>query len=373
MAKVAVGDQPSDIEDQIREMCLNYISNPNAIILAVTSANTDVANSDALKMAQSVDPYGNRTIGVLTKLDLMDPGTDACDVLMNRVIPLRRGYVGVVNRGQKDVDADVSIRAGLKKEESFFRNHPSYSRERAILSKCGTKHLGKSLNNMLMHHIRDCLPELKNRIATMLGDVQTELEALGAPTEANSRSSMGGVLLSMLSKFCNNFGSIVDGKGGQNTLSGPDKDAALNELFGGARISYIFTEIFSSSLLSVGAFDKLTDEEIRTTICNANGTRPALFVPEISFDILVKRQISRLEQPGIQCVDLVYEELQRIASQSEPTELQRFPVLRDRIVEVVSALLKRCVSPTQMMVANLVKIELAVSVCNRCCFVHEMR
>jgi len=41
----------------------------------------------------------------------------------------------------------------------------------------------------------------------------------------------------------------------------------------------------------VGAFDKLTDEEIRTTICNANGTRPALFVPEISFDILVKRQV----------------------------------------------------------------------------------
>jgi dynamin 1-like protein len=81
----------------------------------------------------------------------------------------------------------------------------------------------------------------------------------------------------------------------------------------------------------------------------------------MSFDILVKRQISRLEQPGIQCVDLVYEELQRISSQSEPSELTRFPVLRDRLVEVVSALLKRCVGPTQMMVSNLVKIELAVS------------
>jgi hypothetical protein len=85
-----------------------------------------------------------------------------------------------------------------------------------------------------------------------------------------------------------------------------------------------------------------------------------LFVPEILFDILVKRQISRLEQPGIQCVDLVYEELQRIASQSEPTELTRFPKLRDRMVEVVLALLKRCVGPTQMMVANLAKIELVV-------------
>jgi dynamin 1-like protein len=129
-----------------------------------------------------------------------------------------------------------------------------------------------------------------------------------------------------------------------------------------AQISCIFTEIFASSLISVGAFDGLSDEEIRTTICNANATRSALFVPEISFDILVKTTISRLEQPGIQCADLVYEELQRIASQSEPTELTRFPKLRDRMVEVVSALLQSCVGPTIMMVANLVKIELAVRV-----------
>eukprot|EP00957_Ditylum_brightwellii_P059594 4524603-Ditylum_brightwellii.AAC.1 len=111
--------------------------------------------------------------------------------------------------------------------------------------------------------------------------------------------------------------------------------------------------------MTVGAFDGLTDAEIRTTISNANGTRPALFVPEISFDILVRRQISRLEQPGLQCVDLVYEELQRMASQCEPTELTRFPKLRDRMVETVSGLLRRCVGPTHLMVGNLVKIELA--------------
>jgi GTPase SAR1 family protein len=156
MAKVAVGDQPVDIEEQIREMSLQYISNPNAIILAVTSANTDIANSDALKLAQAVDPYGNRTVGVLTKLDLMDPGTDASDILNNKIIPLRRGYIAVVNRGQKDVDGDLSIREGLRKEEAFFRNHPSYSRNRTLMAKCGTRPLAKALNNMLMHHIRDC-------------------------------------------------------------------------------------------------------------------------------------------------------------------------------------------------------------------------
>lgn len=82
-------------------------------------------------------------------------------------------------------------------------------------------------------------------------------------------------------------------------------------------------------------------------------------MPEISFDLLIRRQISRLEQPGLQCVDLAFDELQRMSSQCEPNEFQRFPNLRERMIEVVSSLLRRCVSPTQLMISNLVKIELA--------------
>ena len=381
IAKVPVGDQPADIEHQIRTMVLHYISNPNAIILAVTSANTDLANSDALQLAQLVDPTGVRTVGVLTKLDLMDPGTDCADILMNLVIPLRRGYIAVVNRGQKDIDADKSIRDGLKKEEHFFKKHAVYSRDPNLLQKCGTSRLAKTLNGILMNHIRDCLPDLKSRIVTMLSDVQRDLEALGsAAPVSHHRSARGAAVLKILSKFATNFGSLLDGKGckdfdmskkstfagnagHQNLLSSSTSSCAAaaiaTELEGGARISYIFTDIFASSLVSVGAFDALTDDEIRATIRNANGTRPALFVPEISFDILVRRQIARLEQPGVQCVDLVYEELQRIALQSQPNELTRYPVLRDRILEVVSALLRKSLIPTQMMITNLIKIELA--------------
>ena len=362
IAKIPVGDQPHDIERQIQQMCVKYISNPNAIILAVTSANTDIANSDALKLAASIDPEGNRTVGVLTKVDLMDDGTDCADILMNQVIPLRRGYIAVVNRGQKEVKNDASIRDGLKKEERFFRKHPVYSSDTKLLGKCGTGYLAKALNTMLMHHIRDCLPDLKARITNMMTDVHKQLDDLG--TSLPGRSARGALLLSLLSKFASNFARVLEGRVGQDLgsssrLTDKSHSAAGVELMGGARISYIFTQVFASSLSSVGAFDGLTDGEIRTIISNANGTRPALFVPEISFDIIVRRQVARLEQPGIQCVDLIFEELQRIASQSEPAELQRFPVLRDRMTAVVASLLRRCVSPTQMMVANLVKIELA--------------
>ena len=69
---------------------------------------------------------GLRTIGVITKLDLMDEGTDARDVLENRLLPLRRGYIGVVNRSQKDIEGRKDIRAALAAERKFFLSHPSY-------------------------------------------------------------------------------------------------------------------------------------------------------------------------------------------------------------------------------------------------------
>ena len=91
MTKVPVGDQPSDIEYQIKDMLLQFITRENCLVLAVSPANTDLANSDALKLAKEVDPTGARTIGVITKLDLMDEGTDARDILENKTYPLRRG------------------------------------------------------------------------------------------------------------------------------------------------------------------------------------------------------------------------------------------------------------------------------------------
>lgn len=76
MTKVPIGDQPLDIEQQIRSMILEFIEKETCLILAVTPATMDLANSEALKLAKEVDPHGLRTIGVITKLDLMDKGTD---------------------------------------------------------------------------------------------------------------------------------------------------------------------------------------------------------------------------------------------------------------------------------------------------------
>lgn len=143
LTKVPVGDQPRDIERLIRDMVLKQISKPNAIILAVTAANQDLANSDGLKLAREVDPEGQRTIGVLTKVDLMDEGTDVVDILAGRVIPLRLGYVPVVNRGQRDIENKRAISYALEHEKNFFESHKAY---RNKASYCGTPYLARKLN-----------------------------------------------------------------------------------------------------------------------------------------------------------------------------------------------------------------------------------
>lgn len=124
-------------------------------------------------------------------------------------------------------------------------------------------------------------------------------------------------------------------------------------------MSYIFNEIFGKLLWSMDPFEDLDDDEIRTAIANANGTRPSLFVPEISFDLLVKKQISRLEAPGIQCVDMIFDEMLRLTYQCELPEMSRFPLLRDRMYEIVLEMLKSCMKPTQLMITNMIHIELS--------------
>lgn len=143
LTKVPVGDQPKDIEKQIKDMVLKQIQKSNAIILAVTAANTDLANSDGLKLAREVDPEGQRTIGVLTKVDLMDDGTDVVDILAGRIIPLRLGYVPVVNRGQRDIENKKAISFALENEKNFFENHKAYKNKS---SYCGTPYLARKLN-----------------------------------------------------------------------------------------------------------------------------------------------------------------------------------------------------------------------------------
>ncbi|KAL5221677.1 hypothetical protein ABZP36_026390 [Zizania latifolia] len=343
ITKVPVGDQPTDIEARIRTMILSYIKHKTCIILAVSPANADLSNSDALQIARNADPDGSRTIGVITKLDIMDRGTDARNFLLGNVIPLRLGYVGVVNRSQQDIKSDLSIKEALAREESFFRTHPAYNN---LAQYCGISQLAKKLNQILVQHIKTVLPGLKSRISSQLTATAKELSCYGDPVE--SKAGQGAKLLNILAKYCEAFSSMVEGK---------NEDISTIELSGGARIHYIFQSIYVKSLEDVDPCEDVTDEDIRMAIQNATGPRSALFVPEVPFEVLVRRQISRLLDPSLQCAGFIYDELVKMSHLCLSVELQQFPLLRRSMDEVIGRFLRDGLKPAQDMIAHIIEME----------------
>ncbi|KIK05685.1 hypothetical protein K443DRAFT_130271 [Laccaria amethystina LaAM-08-1] len=347
LTKIPVGDQPSDIERQIRNLVLDYISKPNSVILAVSAANVDIANSESLKLARSVDAQGRRTIGVLTKLDLMDAGTNALDILTGRVYPLKLGFIGVVNRSQQDINSEKSMSDARDSEEEFFKNHHAY---RNIAHKNGTKYLAKTLNQVLMNHIRDKLPDMKARLNTLMGQAQQELNSFGDAAVFGDKNQQGSLILRLMTQFARDFISSIEGT---------KVDISTKELSGGARIYYIFNDVFGHALASIDATHNLDNQDIRTAIRNSTGPRPSLFVPEVAFDLLVKPQIKLLEAPSLRCVELVYEELVKICHNCTSDELQRFPRLHSQLIEVVSELLRERLGPTSQYAQSLIDIQAA--------------
>ncbi|ESR36890.1 hypothetical protein CICLE_v10027825mg [Citrus x clementina] len=344
ITKVPVGEQPADIEARIRTMIMSYIKQPSCLILAVTPANSDLANSDALQIAGIADPDGYRTIGIITKLDIMDRGTDARNLLLGKVIPLRLGYVGVVNRSQEDIMFNRSIKDALVAEEKFFRSRPVYN---GLADRCGVPQLAKKLNQILVQHIKAILPGLKSRISSALVSVAKEHASYGEITE--SKAGQGALLLNILSKYSEAFSSMVEGK---------NEEMSTSELSGGARIHYIFQSIFVKSLEEVDPCEDLTDDDIRTAIQNATGPKSALFVPDVPFEVLIRRQIARLLDPSLQCARFIYDELIKISHHCLVNELQRFPVLRKRMDEVIGNFLREGLEPSETMIGHIIEMEM---------------
>ena len=179
-----------------------------------------------------------------------------------------------------------------------------------------------------MNHIREKLPDMKARLNTLMGQTQQELNAFGDATFLGeqhrvscrrqsghiSLHSQGSLILKLMTEFSKDFVSSIEGT---------SLEISTKELCGGARVYYIFNDVFGMALQSIDPTHNLSLMDIRTAIRNSTGPRPSLFVPEVAFDLLVKPQIKLLEPPSLRCVELVYEELMKICHNcTSPVSLQ---------------------------------------------------
>uniref|UniRef100_A0A8C2XSH8 Dynamin-2 n=1 Tax=Cyclopterus lumpus TaxID=8103 RepID=A0A8C2XSH8_CYCLU len=312
MTKVAVGDQPVDIEHQIRDMLMQFITKDSCLILAVTPANTDLANSDALKIAKEVDP---------------------------------QGYIGVVNRSQKDIDGKKDIRAALAAERKFFLSHPGY---RHLAERMGTPHLQKALNQQLTNHIRDTLPGLRSKLQSQLLSLEKEVEEYKnfRPDDPTRKTK---ALLQMVQQFGVDFEKCIEGSGDQ---------VDTNELSGGAKINRLFHERFPFELVKIVFDEKDLRREISHAIKNVHGVRTGLFTPDLAFEAIVKKQIVKLKTPCLKCIDLVIQELINTVRQCT-NKLNSYPRLREETERIVTTHVREREGKTKDQVLLLIDIELS--------------
>ena len=348
LVKVPIAGQPDNIDSVVKKIVLDFISNPNAIILALSPANIDIANSDSLKIAREVDPYFTRTLGVISKLDLVENPEDIIEIINNKTYPLKYGYIGVTCRNSKDNFNNKSIEAAIKEEEETYEQINEY---KGIINCLGIKKLTKRLSEVLTQTIRTAIPSIKESLSDTIYRKENELRALGEILIDNDEITINSFLLSAVFKFTSEYKKLIDG-----SIVNPN----VNQCYiGAATINKIFTQNFKNEITAIDPFDKLTNEEILIVIKNTNGLKPSLFVPEAAFEVLIRQQIQRLQEPGLLCVKRVYDELLNTIDLINVNDISRYKLLESKIKETMTSIITKCLNPTNEKVKDLIDIELS--------------
>lgn len=153
--QVEAADQPTELKQKIRSLCNRYLEAPN-IILAISAADVDLANSSALRAAKIADPRGERTIGVITKIDLVEP-EQARAILLNRKYPLRMGYVGVITKAPSAAGSATGLFNRKKvggyqayvAQQNFEFGYFKSNKQEFLGTTTGTRSLRKKLMKVL--------------------------------------------------------------------------------------------------------------------------------------------------------------------------------------------------------------------------------
>ncbi|SBS99850.1 dynamin-like protein, putative [Plasmodium malariae] len=342
-------DQTDDIERLTREMAFRYVKDPRTIILAVLPANADMSTSDALQIARKVDPKGLRTIGVITKIDLMDKGADASKMLMNDEITLRLGYTGVVNRSIADIRSGKSITQSLKDEQEFFQKHPIYKKLSPNLY--GINSLTDKLTKVLLRHIKNFLPDVKIEINDKIRSINDKLYELGTnvPLDATKKTQL---LWSMITDYCEIF---------KNTLKGKyDKRLQVfienNDIICGLKVRSIFNE-FLDEYVGRNVTTELSDYDIDDAICLHEGDSLPGFPSPDTFEFLILPHLKKIYAPVFNCLDKVSQTLDILSQKIANRVLIRFPKLSEQVLDLSQAILMREKENTHNILENFIEAE----------------
>jgi GTPase SAR1 family protein len=320
LTKVATDGQSEELPAQIRAMVMEQIRPENSIVLAISPANSDIANSDSLLIAREVDPKGVRTIGVLTKLDIMDKGTNCRDVLEGKVYPLQLGFIAVVNRSQRDIDLKKGMAQVLDDERRFFIMNRAYA---DLVDVNGYAYLAQTLNTILMKHIKTRLPSVHTEITELLRRKEKELQGYGE-SFGDTIEEQQMFLYRIIEHYLDEYSA---------RLFGTSDDLRANGLDGGQQLTEILVSDFPKKLDAIPTAASM-DRTVVTQMIEANsGLQHSLFFPEATFHRLVVEFVEKMRAPAVEATENVHHSMLELHQKVHLNELERFPRAKHLIAQ----------------------------------------
>ncbi|KAL4426302.1 hypothetical protein ABPG74_006559 [Tetrahymena malaccensis] len=300
-------------EDQVNvqkiteDMTLKYINQESTIILCVIPINQDLENSLALKHARDVDRNGKRTIGVLTMIDIMNPGTDCEKVLKNEQIRLQHGYYGMKPRNQNDINDNITVDQAIQIEQEYFSNHKIYNK---FSQRTGTSALTRKLSELLEEHIRRFLPSIFKKIEDTLNIKKQDLEKLGEPFPTDLLNQQKE-LTEIIKNILDYFKKIIQGI--HHVESKEIEQIKVGERIGRCYIDFLMDDYYR--LNQIQFVNSLKEHKLEEVNYKLKQFRIPVkgFIPFEAFQFQIRQSICKYEQQANQLLENIKEYVKKIS------------------------------------------------------------
>ena len=300
--------QPKDIKEQIRKLITKYISNPNNIILCIMPAREDLETDIALELVKQYDINCERTMGILTKVDLMNANNNISNYIIGNIskdLKLKYGYFAIKNHND---------------EIEYFKNHKHYYKLMSH-NRFGIKNLGNTLSDIFIKQIKENIPDIIQNLNKLINENNKQIENIGDILPSNNDAKTL-ILTKYITDLSNNYLDNLENRYSKLNIGRQIKDIFIN---------------FRNEIDSINPFTKNVDNLLLEIIKNCDGNHMSMPLPTIEIlegclintnldcykdfipislncltkikDELYKLLITLLEQEGITKYNKLYEKI----------------------------------------------------------------
>lgn len=341
LTEIAVEGQPENLPQTIEDLVRKYAQRKGNILVAISAATADIATSKALKVAREVDPRGERSIGIFTKMDMLCGEDVARKTLDNSQYPLKHGYFGVISR-----HSDPQAR---RKEEEAFAE----SRSLSDVSNFGSDALVQQLGIIYKREMSKQFPEIQDVLLREKRNAEEMLKTLRDTDSEDDRLQRGIQICQRVDKCLKD---VLSGSPSL-VLDFPE----LIDAYGVVTLRDIHKKVRSQlqslKLLGDGDWEQKVEHRL---MANAGGTNTDASMTLDIIKELLSRRVSALLPPiCAQYADSISKAVRAMVQNFLPTvvDLEQYPVFRQRIMEVLMEFLQEGEAQLRSGIIDYIKQE----------------